>query len=44
MSIERAREILGSDYDCLDDETILKIIKLFESLSLFLIEKEITWY
>ena len=44
MTIERAREILWSDYDVLDDIQILKIIKLFESTSLVLIEKEISKY
>jgi len=42
MTIERAREILWTDYDVLDDIQILKIIKLFESLSLILIEKEVS--
>jgi hypothetical protein len=41
MTIEKAREILWPAYDILDDEKILKIIKLFESISLTLIEKEI---
>lgn len=41
MTIEKAREILWSDYEPLDEGKILQIIKLFESLSLFLIEKEL---
>jgi hypothetical protein len=44
MTIERAREILWSAYDVLDDSQILKIIKLFESISLILIEKEVSTY
>ncbi len=44
MMIERAREILWSAYDILDDEQIIKIIKLFESISLTLIEKETSHY
>ncbi|MEI6426308.1 MAG: hypothetical protein WCO66_03045 [Candidatus Absconditabacteria bacterium] len=44
MTVEQARAILGSAYDVIDDEKILKIIKLFESISLILIEKETTGY
>lgn len=44
MTIERAREILWNAYDVLDDTQILKIIKLFESISLVLIEKEVSKY
>lgn len=44
MTIEKAREILWPAYDVLDDSQILKIIKLFESISLMLIEKEMSDY
>ncbi len=44
MTVERAREILWSAYDVLDDVQIIKIIKLFESISLMLIERETTKY
>ena len=44
MTIERAREILWSDYDVLNDTQILNIIKLFESTSLVLIGKEVSKY
>lgn len=44
MTIEKAREILWPAYDVLDDAKILKLIKLFESISLMLIEKEMSDY
>lgn len=44
MTLERAREILWSAYDVLSDEQIIKMIELFESISLVLIEKETSNY